>query len=152
MEAGKKEIVIARLFSAPRAMVYRAWTDPVQFAKWWGPDGYEISVCEFDVRPGGALKIDMSGAGGWLMRMDGQFIEVVENEKLKFTTTAFNDENGIPSHEHINSVSFGDENGQTKVLLTVEVVKVPEGAAATEGLSQGWRQSFDKLEQVFDNQ
>ncbi|MBL7719009.1 MAG: SRPBCC domain-containing protein [Flavipsychrobacter sp.] len=147
MDTTRKEVIVSKLLKASRERVYRAWTDPEQFSKWWGPEGYDIPVCEFDLRPGGALRIDMSGAGGWLMRMDGNFVEVVDNEKLVFTTAAFPDEEGNPTHEHLNTILFAEEEGGTRVTVTVTLLRVPEGAAAVDGLSDGWKSSLDQLEQ-----
>ncbi|MGI8964161.1 MAG: SRPBCC domain-containing protein, partial [Thermomicrobiales bacterium] len=54
-----RELVITRTFDAPRNLVYKAWTDPAQLAKWFGPNQFTIPVCELDVRPGGAILIHM---------------------------------------------------------------------------------------------
>ncbi len=60
--AARREIIITRMFDAPRALVFKAWTDPRHVARWWGPKGVTNPVCELDVRPGGAIRIDMRGA------------------------------------------------------------------------------------------
>ena len=49
-----REFVITRVFDAPRALVWKAWTDPKHMAQWWGPHTFTNPVCEMDVRPGGA--------------------------------------------------------------------------------------------------
>jgi uncharacterized protein YndB with AHSA1/START domain len=53
-EAADRAFVITRVFDAPRALVFKAWTDPKHVAQWWGPPGFTNPVCELDVRPGGA--------------------------------------------------------------------------------------------------
>lgn len=55
MDAGNRQLAISRVFGAPRALVYRAFTDPDQLAAWWGPIGTSLprDQIEFDVRPGG---------------------------------------------------------------------------------------------------
>jgi uncharacterized protein YndB with AHSA1/START domain len=49
----EREIVLSRVFDAPRKMVWEAWTDPKQVAQWWGPNGFSTTIEEMDVRPGG---------------------------------------------------------------------------------------------------
>jgi uncharacterized protein YndB with AHSA1/START domain len=82
---GDREYQITRLMDAPRAMVYRAWTDPKQMARWWGPKMFSNPVCEMDVRVGGAFRIVMRGPEGDEFPFKGVYLEVVENELLKFT-------------------------------------------------------------------
>ena len=60
----EREVTITRIFHAPRAVVFRAWTDPVQLAQWWAPKGFTNPVCEIDVRIGGALRIRMASPRG----------------------------------------------------------------------------------------
>jgi uncharacterized protein YndB with AHSA1/START domain len=55
----EREVTITRVFDAPRALVFKAWTDPKHLAKWWGPQGYTNPVCEFDARVGGVIRIHM---------------------------------------------------------------------------------------------
>ena len=55
----EREITITRVFDAPRALVFQAWTDAKHLAQWWGPHGFTNPVCEIDPRPGGAIYIVM---------------------------------------------------------------------------------------------
>jgi uncharacterized protein YndB with AHSA1/START domain/DNA-binding transcriptional ArsR family regulator len=64
ISASVKELVLTREFDARREAVFKAWTDPKQMAKWWGPRGFTNPVCEMDVRPGGKIRIDMCGPDG----------------------------------------------------------------------------------------
>ncbi|HKS90588.1 MAG TPA: SRPBCC domain-containing protein, partial [Tepidiformaceae bacterium] len=59
-----REIVITRVFDAPREMVWDAWTDARQIVKWWGPRGFTLTVEEMDVRPGGVWRSTMHGPDG----------------------------------------------------------------------------------------
>ncbi len=61
MTGKEKDLVLTRVFDAPRERVWKAWTDPRQVAQWWGPAGFTNPRCEVDVRPGGVLRIDMRG-------------------------------------------------------------------------------------------
>jgi uncharacterized protein YndB with AHSA1/START domain len=59
--AADRTLTTTRVFDAPRAQVFKAWTDAKQFAKWFPPDGFTAD-CDLDVRPGGRLRVDMKGA------------------------------------------------------------------------------------------
>ncbi len=139
-------LVLTRVFDAPRALVFRAWTDPKHAAQWWGPKGFANPVCELDVRPGGAIRIDMRGPDGVTYPMGGVFHEIVEPERLVFTATALADEKGNPQLEVLNTVTFTELGSKTKVTLQARVVKsTPRAAGALEGMQEGWSQSLDKL-------
>jgi len=142
----ERELVITRVFDAPRELVFKAWTDPKHVAQWWGPKGFTNPVCELDVRPGGAIRIDMRGPDGVVYPMKGVFHEIVEPERLVFTSSAFEDENGNPQLAVLNTVTFTEHNGKTKLTLHAVVVKsAPEVAAALDGMREGWSQSLDRL-------
>jgi uncharacterized protein YndB with AHSA1/START domain len=63
-ENGKATVTILRVFDAPPALVWKAWTDPKMMAEWFGPRGFTNPVCELDVRVGGSLRIVMRGPDG----------------------------------------------------------------------------------------
>lgn len=147
-ESGGHGLVMTRIFDAPRELVFKVWTDPGHVAQWFGPVGFTIPVCEMDVRPGGALLILMRGPDGVIYPNKGVFHEVVEPERLVFTTSAFEDEAGVPQLEARNTVTFAEHNGQTHVTLHAVVTRAtPEVAGALAGMEEGWSQTFDKLTQ-----
>lgn len=142
----QRELIITRVFDAPRDLVFKAWTDPRHVAQWWGPKGFTNPVCELDVRPGGAIRIDMRGPDGVVYPMKGVFHQIVEPERLVLTTSAFEDEAGNPRLEVLNTVTFAEHEGKTKLTLHAVVVKsTPEVAAALDGMEEGWSQSLDRL-------
>jgi uncharacterized protein YndB with AHSA1/START domain len=146
-QSPNRELVLTRTFDAPRSVVFKAWTDPKQLARWWGPHGFTNPVCEADARPGGAIRIDMTGADGVVYPMKGTFHEVVEPERLVFTSTAFEDERGQPLLEVHNTVTFAEQGGKTTLTLKAVVVKAaPEVAGAVGGMEEGWTQSLERLE------
>ena len=146
MEPARRVLIVERVFDAPRELVFKAWTDPKHVAQWWGPKGFTNPVCELDVRPGGAIRIDMRGPDGVVYPMKGVFHEIVEPERLVFTSSAIEDEAGNPGLEALNAVTFAEHNGKTKLTLQVVVVKsAPEAEAALDGMEEGWNQSLDRL-------
>ncbi len=144
--AQKQALVITRVFDAPRDLVFKAWTDPQYVAQWWGPKGFTNPVCELDVRPGGAIRIDMRAPDGVTYPMKGVFHEIVAPERLVFTSSALEDDEGNPQLEVLTTVTFAEHNGKTKLTLEAVVVKAtPAAAAALDGMELGWRQSLDRL-------
>jgi uncharacterized protein YndB with AHSA1/START domain len=145
MTATERELVITRVFDAPRELVFKAWTDPKHVAQWWGPKGFTNPVCELNVRPGGAIRIHMRGPDGTVYPMTGVYQEIVEPERLVFTSAAL-DERGKPLFEVLSTVTFAEQGGKTTLTLQARVVKsTAEAAPYLEGMAQGWTQSLDRF-------
>src|SRR3974377_2327336 len=83
-KTAEREITITRVFNAPRALVFKAWTDAAELAQWWGPKGFTNPVCELDVRVGGVIRIHMRSPDGSVYPMKGEFREIVPPERLVF--------------------------------------------------------------------
>jgi uncharacterized protein YndB with AHSA1/START domain len=141
----ERELTITRVFDAPRALVFKAWTDPKHLAQWWGPQGFTNPVCEIDVRPGGALRIHMRAPDGSIYPMKGVIREIVAPERLVFSNIAV-DQSGNNVIEGLTTVLFAEEHGKTKMTLHTKAVAVAEIAIAyLQGMEIGWTQSVDKL-------
>jgi len=142
----ERKLVLTRVFDAPRDLVFRAWTDPLQLAQWWGPTGFTNPLCELDLKPHGEIRIDMRGPDGKVYPMSGAFREIVESERLVFTSAALN-ATGKPIFENLNTVTFEEFEGN-KTLLTVNVRvlwETPEAAPSLDGMSMGWSLTIDRL-------
>ncbi|MGI8496784.1 MAG: SRPBCC family protein [Gemmatimonadaceae bacterium] len=156
-----REFVLTRLFNAPRELVFRAWTDPKQLGKWWGPNNFTNPVCELDLRPGGAWRIVMRSPDGVEYPLKGVYREIVEPERLVFTDNweehpaEFHQllrQNGADQsiQEAINTVTFDDQNGRTLLTLRTLFESAPlRDAMVKMGMTQGWTESFDRLTAVF---
>ena len=152
-----RTLTTSRVFNAPRELVYKAWTDPKQFAKWFPPDGFVLSACELDVRPGGKLRADMKGADpalgpefyGKVFPGTGTYREVVPNERLAFTFEAEAGEANPISL--LMTAVFEDEGRKTKITIyqTADTVAAYEDIVKT-GASEGLRQSLDKLTELLE--
>ncbi len=141
-----RELVFTRVLSAPRSRVFTAWTDPKHVAPWWGPHGFTNPVCELDVRPGGAIRIHMRGPDGTVYPMAGVYQEIVEPERLVFTSAALDNE-GNPLFEVLNTVTFAEQDGKTTQTSRARAVKTTaEGVPYLEGMEAGWTQSLERLE------
>ncbi|MBI5866991.1 MAG: SRPBCC domain-containing protein [candidate division Zixibacteria bacterium] len=140
------ELTLTRLIDAPRELVFKAWIDEEQMAKWWGPSGFTNPVCELDPRPGGRIYIDMTGPDGTVYPMGGTFHEVTPPERLVFTSTAMKDEDGQPQLEVHNTITFENQGGKTMLKLHAVVVKSSAAVAkALAGMEQGWTESLVRL-------
>lgn len=146
-QTAQTELRLTRTFDAPRAIVFNAWTDPHQIARWWGPAGWTNPVCEVDARPGGEIHIVMRGPEPWGDNpMTGRFREVVPPERLVFTTAAIPDAAGNPQLESLNTVSFEEREGKTTIRVHVVVLRsTPEAAPALAGMEEGWKQQLERL-------
>jgi uncharacterized protein YndB with AHSA1/START domain len=142
-----REVTLTRVIAAPRERVFRAWTDPKHMAQWWGPKGFTNPVCEVDARPGGMIRIDMRAPDGVDYPMDGVFHEVIEPERLVFTSRAFAPDTNKTLIRALNTVTFADEEGKTRLTVVARVTELaPEFAAAAAGMEQGWSQSLERLQ------
>jgi uncharacterized protein YndB with AHSA1/START domain len=138
------DVVLTRTFHAPRALVWQVWTDPDHLAKWWGPHTFSNPLVEIDLRPGGALRVDMQGPDG-VNAMTGQVREVVAPERFVFTSMLESD--GHTYVEVLNTVTLTEQHGVTTVTLVAHVLQAaPEAFEDLAGMHEGWRQSFERLE------
>lgn len=139
------EVAFTRVFDAPRQRVFKVWTDAKHLAQWWGPRGFTNPRCEWDVRPGGHIHIDMRGPDGRIYPMTGRFEEVIEPERLVFISAAL-DERGKPMFEVRNSVTFSEKAGKTTLTLTARVINsTPNAPQYLKGMEMGWTQSLERL-------
>jgi uncharacterized protein YndB with AHSA1/START domain len=141
----EQELVLSRVFDAPRELVFKVWTDPKHVARWWGPHGFTNPVCELDLRPGGAILIHMRGPNGVVYPMTGVFQEIVRPERLVFTSAAL-DAAGNPMFEVLTTVTFAEQGKKTKQTMRARVIKTtPQAAPYIAGMEQGWTQSLERL-------
>jgi uncharacterized protein YndB with AHSA1/START domain len=81
-----RDLTISRIIKAPRAEIWRAWTDPGSFEQWWVPAPAKCRVVEMAVRPGGALTTEISENGGaFAPHLSACFLAVEEGERIVFT-------------------------------------------------------------------
>ena len=140
-----KELMITRVFNAPRKLVWEAWTDAKHIEQWWGPQGFTNPVCNWDARAGSMILIHMKGPDGIIYPMDGKFLEVSKPDKLVFTAGAL-DQNGKHLFEAHNTITFIEEGNKTKVTLQFAVSNATaEAGPHLAGMETGWKMSLDKL-------
>jgi uncharacterized protein YndB with AHSA1/START domain len=111
-DASDRELVATRVFDAPRALVFKAWTDPAHVGQWWGPRGFTTTTHAIDVRPGGVWRFTMHGPDGVDYPNRIAFHEIVEPERLVYEHGG---DDG-PVHFHV-TVTFEDHGGKTRLTL-----------------------------------
>jgi uncharacterized protein YndB with AHSA1/START domain len=115
-DVADRELIVSRLIHAPRALVFRAWTQPEHIARWWGPQGFTTIHCNMDIRVGGKYRFGMRSPQGTEYWKVGVYRKIVEPERIVFTF-AWEDTYGNPGLELLTTVTF-EERG-TKTLLTL---------------------------------
>jgi len=141
----EREVVITRVFDAPRELVFKAWTDPKIMKEWYGPKMFTNSVCELDVRVGGAWRIVMRGPDGVEYPGRGVYREIVKPERLVFTSEA-TDKDGKVILAGLATATFFEEDGKTKLTLRMRATAMVDYAVAyLAGMEAGWSQSLEKL-------
>jgi uncharacterized protein YndB with AHSA1/START domain len=145
----EKQIVVSRTFEAPLETLWKVWTEPKHFMKWYGPKGFTTPTCEIDLRVGGRHLWSMLSPDGRQMYYTGSYKEIVPMERLVFTDSMSDAEGnvmgmgeGMPESMDV-TVTFEHADGKT----TVTVSHVGYGPNA-EYASMGWEQAFDKLTTV----
>jgi len=141
----RTEVTLTRTFNAPRALVWKAWTDPQMMARWWGPKGFSNPVCEMDVRVGGRILIHMRAPDGRVHPMTGIFDEVAEPECLVFRAIPVDDD-GKALLESLTTVTFHEVAGKAKVIIHASAAPLaPIAEQMLKGMHAGWGQSLERL-------
>ncbi|MGQ0446545.1 MAG: SRPBCC domain-containing protein [Beijerinckiaceae bacterium] len=140
-EPAERVLVITRVFDAPRALVFKLWTDPSHARNWWGPRDYPATYLEMDVRLGGAWRGSLQSAEtGKELRHGGVFREVAPPYRLVFTFAC--DEEGERGLETLVTVTFAEKDGKT--LMTFRHAPF-QSIAERDGHRGGWTSTFDRL-------
>lgn len=141
-----RRLSIRRTFDAPRALVWKMWTDPAHVAVWWAPEHFTTPRVEMDVRPGGAIHVVMRGPDGTDHPFDGRFVALDEPERLVMRTwVTYAD--GTIWFEVEQTIRFEEVDGRTIQHFHAEVVAAQADALGPlNRMEAGWTGSLDKLE------
>jgi uncharacterized protein YndB with AHSA1/START domain len=148
----EREIVITRVFDAPRSLVFKAWTDPKHVAQWWGPKGFTTRVTELDLHPGGKWRYVMIGPDGTEYPAKGVFYEIVPLEQI-VTSDEFDQGfekvvNADLPRGIVMTAIFEDLAGKTKLTLRIMHESAEERRKHEEmGVIAGWNSSFECLDE-----
>ena len=153
----KERMVITRVFDAPRALVWEAWTNPKYVMQWWGPKGFTAPVCKMDFRVGGKFLCCMRSPDGQEFWNAVEYHEIVPPERI-VSSMYFSDSKGNriepeelgikldPIDDAHNVILFEDiGNGQTKLTF---IGNETMQNAIESGQLEGWAEQLDKLAAV----
>jgi len=140
-----REIVMTRVFDAPRSLVFEAHTRPEHLMRWWGPRGYTLEIDQMDLRPGGAYRFVHHAPDGAEYGFRGEYREIVPPERIVWT---FEFE-GAPGHVSLQTLTLEEIDGRTK-LTSVAVYDSVEDrdAMLKSGMERGASESMDRLEEL----
>lgn len=157
-KAAAKDILITRVFDAPRDAVFHAWTESESLKRWYAPKGCEVTACTLDFRVGGRFLTCIRAPDGMECWCAGVYKEIVRPERV-VNTLHLSDEKGTllePAQTHLAqypdwpretvlTLTF-EELGPTKTKLTLHQT-VSEELAKKTGAYPSWFSMFEKLDQ-----
>jgi uncharacterized protein YndB with AHSA1/START domain len=136
-----REIVLARVFDAPRHLVFDAFSKPELLKRWFGPRGWSLVVCEVDLKVGGGFRFVMRGPDGKEMGMRGVYREIVPPER-SVHMESYDD---YPGESQVTAV-FVEQGGKTTLTATVLFPSQEvRDAVIKSGMEHGAAESYDKL-------
>lgn len=153
----KQKLTITRTIQAPRAEVWKAFTEPDQVREWWGPRDFTAPDVDIDLREGGKYLYSMQSPDGQKMWSTGRFLTIDPPQRLVMTDS-FADENGeivSPTDygmledfpmESVVTYLFEEDGNQTRLTLVYEDLGQISGSDL-ESMKQGWNESIDKMEE-----
>jgi uncharacterized protein YndB with AHSA1/START domain len=134
------ELRVIRRFAAPARLVYKAWTTPALFVRWWMPSSLGIAIlsCDMDVRTGGGYRLAFGDDAASAFVVHGRYLEVVPNQRIVWT-------NEEEADGAVTTVTFEEADGQT--LLTYRDVYPSKAALETSrGAEEGLPEQFAQLD------
>ncbi|MGC2695073.1 MAG: SRPBCC family protein [Candidatus Angelobacter sp.] len=145
----EREIVVTRVVDAPRHLVFEAWTNPKHLPRWLlGPEGWTMTVCEVDLRPGGKWHFMWRKSDGTEMAMHGVYKEVTPPERLVSIESW-----GGDWPETVNTLTLAEERGKTTITTAILYPsQEARDSALKTGMTKGMSISFDRLEEYLAKQ
>jgi uncharacterized protein YndB with AHSA1/START domain len=140
-----REIVMTRVFDAPRDLVFEAHSSCEHMSNWWGPRKYEVLSCEIDFRPGGKWRIVHRSPDGDQITFFGEYLEIVRPERIVWTF-GFNDNPGGPE-----TYVFEEQDGKTILTSSAVFGTAEERDALLEsGMESGAAETYDRLDEYLE--
>lgn len=139
-----REIVLTRVFDAPRQLVFDAFTKPELLKRWFGPRGWSLVICEVDLRVGGSFRFVLHGPNGAKMGIRGIYCEIVPPERSVHVESL----DDYPGESQVTTVLV-EEDGRTTLTATVLYASQEvRDAVISYGMEHGAAESYDKLAEL----
>ena len=140
-----REIVMERVFNAPRELLFKAYTDPNLIPRWWGPRKYTTTVDRMDVRVGGAWRFVQRDAAGNEYAFNGEYREIAPPGRLSYT---FEFE-GMPGHVMVETITLTEQDGKTRLTVTGSFQSAEDRDGMLQsGMEEGANESYDRLAEL----
>ncbi|HBZ10704.1 MAG TPA: ATPase [Bacillus bacterium] len=144
VEVEGADLIVNRVFNAPRELVWKAWTEPEHIVNWWGPKGFSIKTSEIDIRPGGHWRFIMKGPDGVDFPNRISFHEIVKPERIVYTSS--DDVEDDPGQFQTIVTLFEQDN---KTVLTMRMIfpsaEIREKVVKEYGAIEGASQTLERL-------
>ena len=141
---GQCEIVLTRVFNAPRKVVFDAFTKPELLKRWFGPRGWSLVVCEVDFRVGGGFRFVLRSPDGHQMGMRGTYCEI-DAPYRSVHTEAFDD---LPGESEVTTLLVERDGKTTLTATIVYASQEVRDAVLKSGMEHGAAESYDKLAEL----
>ncbi len=156
----KQELIITRVFNAPRTLVFKAFSETESLAQWWGPKGMDITIKKLEFQPGGIFHFCMTAPDNSTMWAKFTYREILSPERIVFVNSFSDSEGNIikppfddnwPT-EMLNTFTFTENNGKTTLTLQVEAINASEEEIKTftdnhPSMQGGYGGTFDQLDE-----
>jgi len=140
-----REVVLTRVFDAPRQLVFEAFSKPELLKRWFGPRGWSLVVCEVDFKVGGGFRFVLRGPDGKEMGMRGVYREIVPPER-SVHMESFDD---FPDKPHQVTSMLTEQGGKTTLTATVLYPsKEVRDIVLKSGMEHGAAETYDKLAEL----
>lgn len=139
-----REIVLTRVFNAPRRVLFEAWTKPEHVKQWYGCSIMTLPICEIDLRVGGAYRYVMRDPGGVDHTMQGVYREITPPTRLVYTERYVT--KGFTSNDALVTVIFAEHGGMTTLTSTIlHQSKEDRDGHLSAGMEKGANEVYDRL-------
>ena len=159
MAPARGEFILHRIFAAPRALVWKAWTEAEHLQRWFGPKGFTMPACSLDLRPGGVFLYGMKSPDGHEMWGKWIFREIVPPEKLVVIASFSDAKGGVTRHplsahwplETLSTMILTEHEGKTTLTLrwapyNATAIERQTFDASHDSMRQGWGGTMEQLE------
>lgn len=145
---GDREIVMTRVFDAPRELVFDALTKPELLKRWFGPHGWTLTECEVDLRVGGAWRFFSHGPDGRTMGMRGVYREIARPERIRYTESF--DEFAQHGSALVTATLIERDGRTTLTTLVLSPSREVRDAVVASGMEHGAAETYDRLAGVLE--
>jgi len=159
-ESAERELVISRVFNAPRDLVWKAFTEPERLQHWWGPKGFTTRVHKMELRPGGVFFYSQRTDDGREMYGKWVYREIVAPERLVIVSSFTDDKENLVRHplsanwplEMLGVSTFVENLGRTTLTIRTKPINATESERQTfydreSSMEQGFAGTFDRLDE-----